>query len=125
MAEGKWISGLSEDMPAEEAARLALHLRVKAVIDLLPRALAGPQDDPEPVHQLRVSTRRAAAALRSFADLLPGKYHKGLARQLRRIRRAAGEARDWDVFRADLAQRLAEASPTEQPGLDLLIGLAH
>lgn len=125
MAEGKWISGLHEDLEATAAARLVLEPRLKATTEWLPRAISHAQDDSEHVHQLRVSTRRAGAALRTFAPLLPAKARRAAARLLRQVRRAAGEARDWDVFREALAQRLSGAAPEEQAGLDLLIGLAH
>ena len=49
-------------------------------------------------HQLRVATRRAGAALEIFRDCLPEKDYQTARKQLRRLRRAAGAARDWDVL---------------------------
>lgn len=125
MAEGKWIPGLHEGMPAVEAAREVLDLRLSAVRHHLPRAVHEAEQDVEHVHQLRVSTRRAGAALKMFSCLLPRKIKTHISHQLRGIRRAAGEARDGDVFLMALSQRQAAIPPAEIPGLDFLVGLAQ
>jgi CHAD domain-containing protein len=57
-----------------------------------------PLRDVEHVHRLRVATRRAVAAVEMFERLCPRKKAARVARQLKRIRRAAGEARDLDVL---------------------------
>lgn len=54
--------------------------------------------DPEHVHQLRVATRRAMAAIDLCQDLFGSREVARLQRLLRNIRQAAGEARDVDVF---------------------------
>ena len=82
-------------------------------------------EDPEHVHQLRVSTRRAAAALRIFADCLPKKAFKMARKALRRMRRAAGAARDWDVFLVGISRRPARKAAAERAGLDFLVGVAQ
>src|SRR5262249_9204837 len=78
--------------------------------------------DPEHVHQLRVGTRRARAALDIFALCLPPKAHKNAKKLLRGLRRAAGEARDWDVFRAGLVGWEGRRGPRDRPGLHYLSG---
>src|SRR5260221_5916979 len=98
MADDKWISGLRGDMPVPEAARLVLAVRLGVVLDRLPAAVARADEDVEHVHQLRVGTRRAGAAVRIFGDSLPAKLFRKVNRALRAIRRAAGAARDWDGF---------------------------
>jgi CHAD domain-containing protein len=80
--------------------------------------------DAEYVHQLRVGTRRADAALRIFAGCLPKKTYRKARRHLRRVRRAAGAARDWDVFLADMLAREAKEDAKHRGGLDFLIGYA-
>jgi CHAD domain-containing protein len=124
MADGKWIHDLTPVMPLEEAARRVLNLRLEVVRDHLPLVQQQAERDPEHVHQLRVGTRRADAALRIFVDCLPAKVYKAARRRLRRIRRAAGEARDWDVFLMQLLARQTEQPAADQPGLDFLIGYA-
>jgi CHAD domain-containing protein len=108
-------------MPAVDAARRSLRIRLEIINDHLNAALREPDKDPEHVHQLRVGVRRAVAALDIFAALLPAKNYEAAFRTLRALRRSAGRARDWDVF----LLALAELEPA--PAVDLLtgLGLAH
>lgn len=125
MAEGKWIPDVEADTPLSKAARHVLVLRFDVVRDRLPLAVNEADADVEYVHQLRVGTRRAGAALRIFGSLLPDRLQRRARKTLRRLRRAAGAARDWDVFLASLAERLTRVNARERRGLDLLIGYAH
>lgn len=119
MAEGKWIDGLDPGMPVADAARLVLAARFETVRHFLPLAAEKPYEDSEHVHQLRVGTRRARAALKVFGDWLPRKRLKAAKKSLRLIRRAAGDARDWDVF----LQRMGGRTDAG-PAIDFLIGYA-
>jgi CHAD domain-containing protein len=124
MADGKWIDGLGPKTHTDEAARRVIEVRFQVVRGCLPLAVHDADRDVEHVHQLRVATRRAGAALRTFERWLPGKTFRKAWKQLRAIRRAAGEARDWDVFVADLLQRRKQGPDKDQAGLDFLIGYA-
>jgi CHAD domain-containing protein len=124
MVQGKWISDLNPDTPVEAAARHVLFVRLQVVKDYLPRAALEADKDIEYVHQLRVGTRRADAALRIFADSLPKKSYRKARRRLKTIRRSAGAARDWDVFLAELLEREQRADAKHRGGLDFLIGYA-
>jgi CHAD domain-containing protein len=124
MAEGKWISGVDAETPAHRAARHVLALRLQLVRQRLPGVLEEIQADTEHVHQLRVATRRADAAVRIFRDYLPSKVFKKARRRLRRLRRAAGEARDWDVFVTEVLERMSRQPEKQRPGLDFLHGCA-
>jgi CHAD domain-containing protein len=125
MADEKWIPDLHGDMSVSEAARKALSVRLGVVRDRLPAAVFHAEDDIEHVHQLRVGTRRAAAALRIFADCLPARLLKKTRKALRGLRRSAGAARDWDVFLEMLQARLVRADAKQRRGLDFLLGFAH
>jgi len=125
MAEGKWIDGLREDTGVAAAATLVLDARLNAVAQFLPKAVGRAEEDVEFVHQLRVSSRRAGAALRIFRDLIPKKSRKKLCLALKKVRRAAGQARDWDVFLADISDRRSLGEPSHHAGLDVLIGLSN
>ncbi len=125
VSDGKWLRELRGDMPVVTAARQGLRARLTPVRDLLPPAIFQADDDPEHVHQLRVSTRRAGEALRIFAFCLPKKVYDKVRKQLRQVRRAAGAARDWDVFLEMLGQRRRKPPANRQPGNDFLIGLAQ
>jgi CHAD domain-containing protein len=124
MAEGKWISDLTADTPLADAARRVLMVRLEVVRDYLHHALHQADKDPEYVHQLRVGTRRAGAALKAFAECLSEKEYRKARNRLRRLRRAAGAARDWDVFQLALAEWRPERGAGEQAGLDCLLGYA-
>jgi CHAD domain-containing protein len=122
MANGKWISELNASMPLADAARRGLNVRLQVVHHYLPLALEHWTEDAEHIHQLRVGTRRAGAALSIFRCCLPGKLHKNLRKHLRKLRRAAGAARDWDVFSESLRLRESQAAAAQRCGLDFLIG---
>jgi len=111
--KSKWIEVESLDEPATNVARRALEVRLQTVWNWMPLAAAGSAGEIENVHQLRVATRRATAALHLFEAWLPPKRSRWFRKQLKKTRKAAGEARDLDV----LARRLPELCRTED-GLD-------
>jgi CHAD domain-containing protein len=124
MADGKWIDDLRPEQSLHDAARHALRLRLEVVRDALPAAIAEVDRDPEHVHRLRVATRRADAVLRIFRSTLPDKDYRHARKRLRRIRRASGAIRDWDVFRIDVSNRRPHRPQKEHAGLDFLSGYA-
>jgi CHAD domain-containing protein len=93
----KWASDVSTGASIAKVAISTLNGRLDAVLHYLPLAALQP-DDPENVHQLRVWTRRATAALRLYEHLVPKRQFAWLQKALRRIRRAANDARDCDVL---------------------------
>jgi len=113
----KWVRVSSPETPAWETAQAALGERLEAVRKILPLAAHHHQEDVEHVHQLRVACRRADAALGAFAPLMTSKP-KSLKKWLRRIRKAAGPARDADV----LLERFRQESETD---LAMEFGLAR
>jgi CHAD domain-containing protein len=121
LTAGKWIEDLTAQTPLVEAARRTLEVRLRVVQEYLGLALRQAAEDPEYVHQLRVGVRRAVAALEVFADCLPRKVYRRARKRLRRLRRAAGAARDWDVFLLELQTRLGSRA---RAGLDFLFGYA-
>lgn len=123
MADGKWIDDLRAHTPLADAARRVLTVRLEVVRDYLPLAVQEAERDPEHVHQLRVGTRRAGAALDIFAACLPERVHKTARKQLRQIRRAAGAARDWDVFLLTLNEWSRKGRKL-RAGIDFLMGYA-
>jgi hypothetical protein len=107
----KWLEPKLARMTAEEAADAILGRRIDAVWRGLGLLCVDRSREAEHVHQLRVATRRAVVALEIFRPLLAGKHHAWFARQLKRIRRTAGEARDLDV----LSGRMAELAERDDP----------
>ena len=102
----KWVAADSPDEPIQKVARHALEVRLDLVWRYLPAAAKSYKQDIENVHQLRVATRRAMAALEIFADLLPSRRKKWMQRRLKQVRKAAGDARDFDVLAARLDNQL-------------------
>src|SRR5439155_10551611 len=66
----------------------------------------------EPVHQLRVATRRLRAALRLFAPLLPARFATAAHRDLAWLARAIGAVRDLDVL-SELVRKQAARLESE------------
>jgi CHAD domain-containing protein len=99
---GKWIGGTSAQQKLSSAASRALKARLRKVCRLLPRAALRAEENVEYVHRLRVAARRALAAVKVLKDLLPARQGRWLRKKLKRIRRAAGEARELDVLIASL-----------------------
>lgn len=94
----KWIDSIPAGGRVSDAARVSLEARLATVAYWLPLAARQIDDDIEKVHQLRVATRRALAALKLYREWLPRKGAQWLTRRLKKIRRAAGSARDLDVL---------------------------
>jgi CHAD domain-containing protein len=98
----KWIDLDPARDTVRDAAVRALESRLLAVVACL-AAVSGPGlKRAESVHRLRVWSRRATAALDLYETLLPGKAYARLRRYLRRLRRAANDARNGDVLLARL-----------------------
>ncbi len=114
----KWIEGTKPNQPVRKVARRAVDARLETVWHFAKLAAKKPGEDIEHVHQLRVSVRRARAALDIFEDLLPKRRARWLNKTLRGLRRAAGDARDLDV----LGERLtAIAKEKEESELDKIV----
>jgi hypothetical protein len=111
----KWAVIDDKRVPAGTVANRTLRKRLEAVWRELPVAGSAAHRDRESVHRLRVATRRALAAIEAFRDLLPERRAAWFAKRLRRIRRAAGEARDLDVLTDRLGSAAARATNAPAP----------
>ena len=100
----RWIDGLYVDTPVVVAAERALNDRLRTVARRVRDVASAESDQPDLVRQLRVATRRAATALFAFEGVCDGSVVRVCRRTVRRLRRAAGDARNADV----LARRMAE-----------------
>ncbi len=101
----KWIGRPAEEQDLGKAARLALENRLGAVVLLLPMAGAKSEQEVECVHELRVWARRSAAALDLYEDFLPEARFAWMNKRLKRIQRAANDARNLDVLIERLERR--------------------
>ncbi len=114
----KWIEGIAPEAPVSEVAGRALRVRLEPVAHYLPLAAKRSDKDVEYVHQVRVASRRAVAAIKLFQPLLPARRSRRLRRKLNRIRRACGDARDFDV----LIERLSSSPVEDDVGREALVG---
>jgi inorganic triphosphatase YgiF len=76
-------------------------------------ALAG---DREGIHQVRVAIRRVRSALMLFEPRLEPHALSLFQDELKRLGRAIGEARDWDVFCADILPAAFDGTENTQLG---------
>ncbi len=94
-------SELTDNSDLSEVSKLSersLGSRLRTVRKSLKNLSSDWPPDPEAVHQLRVATRRATAALKLFQDLLAKKDFRWWRKRLRTWRRAAGEVRNSDIL---------------------------
>lgn len=79
-------------------------------------------EDIECLHRMRVGSRRLRSLLPLFSDCLPPKQRTRWRKQLRRVTRALGDARDADVQIVGLQEALEACSDNRQrPGLERLL----
>lgn len=95
----KWVSCISPEQSVRKVGVRILETRLRSVAYWLPCAAENCDDDVEFVHQLRVSSRRAAAALRMFRSVIDKRAFLDMQEYLRQVRNVAGAARDFDVMR--------------------------
>ncbi len=86
---------LSPDDPAGVAARAVVRFHLRSFAREEGPARAG---EVEPVHQLRVATRRLRASLRLFAPVLPTAFVEWARREVAWLAAAIGGVRDLDVL---------------------------
>lgn len=112
---------LTPSTPLPEAARRIVDERLSVLEErsasLRDRKKVGADD----VHQLRVATRRAAAAMSAFRCCLSAEHAlDDPLKKLRRIRRAVGKVRSCDVSIAIL-EKEDESAELLEPSIKLLV----
>jgi CHAD domain-containing protein len=117
---GRWILGLTGDMPLLEALERIFRQRFHGVMYYLPLAAEHSDENIGYVHKLRVSCRRMAAVLDVLADGFPAAPRKKLRRLIEEIRKTCGKARDLDVRKTNLESLLRMASVEEAGILEML-----
>ena len=83
-------------------------------------------DDIEPLHDMRVATRRLRAALEVYAPCFPSKRHRKALKRVKRLADALGERRDRDVAIEFLVGFAAEAPSADRAAVEkLIVRLRH
>lgn len=117
---GRWILGLTADMPLLDALERIFRQRFHGVLYYLPLAADHSDENIGYVHKLRVSCRRMAAVLDVLAEGFPHAPRKTLRKLIEEIRKTCGKARDLDVRKTHLESLLRMASVEEAGILELL-----
>lgn len=117
------MNGLGGDTPFHDAASVVIRRRLGAVAEAVER-LSRSRDEgtieADDIHQVRVSVRRASAALSVFgACVRSRKRLEKVNRRLKRLRRAVGIARTCDVGLAILGHDRGASGQAERPDLCL------
>ncbi len=112
------------DQAADARECFAAIARACAAEVLEAAELPGLGDEPEHLHRLRVAIRRARAALSLFRVATQENRRLPLARELRRLQRRLGAAREWDVL---VDETLAALPPSlrARPAAGALVRLAE
>ncbi len=103
--QSKWITDVHSHTALTDAAGAIVGARLQPIAELLVNASMKADEDPEHVHQLRVATRRADAAMRAFRSCFKKKRWTKVDTALKRIRRGAAAARSCDVHIMALAAK--------------------
>jgi CHAD domain-containing protein len=77
--------------------------------------------ETEPVHQMRVWSRRSRAALDIFHLCFPGKAFAEIEREVKSVTGALGQARDLDVMIETLSKRAEALPPAQRGGVDSFV----
>jgi len=109
---------LKPDERAGEAVRRILAHLLEVIRDNAPGVLE--DEDPEFLHQLRVTTRRARSALASLHGVLPEAGAAALAEELGWLGASTNACRDLDVHIEAVATPPGEAADSFEPVRELL-----
>jgi len=85
------------------------------------RAAVLADEDPEALHDMRVTARRLRTALDTFAACYPHAPFQAFAKQVKGLLRALGQVRDTDVLLERLTGELAEAPAGQRSGIAWLV----
>jgi CHAD domain-containing protein len=77
--------------------------------------------DIEPLHDMRVATRRLRAALEVFAPCFPSKRHRKALKRVKALADALGERRDRDVAIEFLGAFAGEAPQSDRAAVAALV----
>lgn len=108
---------LAATADAGEAVRAAIARSVERIMLNDPRTRLG---EVEPLHQMRVGTRRLRSDLKTFGPLVDRKWADGLREELRWLGQVLGNVRDLDVMIDRLRSDADELEPELGPLFDAL-----
>jgi exopolyphosphatase/guanosine-5'-triphosphate,3'-diphosphate pyrophosphatase len=98
-----------------EVGNETLRQRFEQMITFRAAVLA--DEDPEALHDMRVTARRLRTALDTFAACYPHAPFQAFNKQIKGLLRALGQVRDTDVLLERLTTELAEAPDEQREGI--------
>lgn len=119
MARARDVPGFDCDEPFAVAAARVIEVRAAEVFEHSNGVLY--TEDIEPLHDMRVATRRLRAALEVFETCFPAKRRRKTLKRVKALADALGERRDADVAIEFLRSFATEVPEAERPALEALI----
>jgi CHAD domain-containing protein len=119
MARAREVPGFDCEESFANAAARVVEVRAAEVFERSIGVLD--VEDVEPLHDMRVATRRLRAALEVFEPCFPAKRHRKALRRVKALADALGERRDRDVAIEFLASFAGEAPEADRPAVEALI----
>ena len=119
MARPREVPGLDCEGPFGLAAARAVEVRADEVFAHSGGVLG--VEDLEPLHDMRVATRRLRAAMEMFRPCFPRKPYRRAMKPLKALADALGERRDRDVAIGFLREFAAQAPAADRGRLEILI----
>jgi CHAD domain-containing protein len=119
VAKPRDVPGLDCEESFELAAARVVEVRAEELFDHANGVLS--VDDIEPLHDMRVASRRLRAALELFRPCFPKKRYKAALKPLKALADALGERRDRDVAIVFLEGFEAEAPAGDRGRLEILV----
>ena len=113
------MPGLDCEEPFARAAARVVEVRAAEVFEHAEGVLD--LSDIEPLHDMRVATRRLRAALEVFAPCFPAKRHRKTLKGVKTLADALGERRDRDVSIEFLEGFAIEAPDADRPAVESLV----
>lgn len=119
MARARDVPGFDCEESLAAAAARVVEVRAAEVFEHAGGVLD--MDDIEPVHDMRVATRRLRAALEIFEPCFPPKRHRKALKRVKALADALGERRDRDVAIEFLEKFASDAAPSDRAALATLV----
>lgn len=105
---------LKEVLKPRSAAELVQSACEESLVSLKRYHAGALRSQAEPVHQMRIGTRRLRAMLRIVADVMDSQWAVELDSELRWLAHLLGAVRDLDVLRSRLYDSLKAGNPEER-----------
>jgi CHAD domain-containing protein len=119
VARPREVTGLDCEGSFGAAAARAIEVRAAEVFEHSEGVLR--LDDLEPLHDMRVATRRLRAAMEMFRPCFPRKRYRRALKPLKALAAALGERRDRDVAIEFLRGFLGEAPAADRGRLEIVV----